>query len=119
MEAATAEGWRPLVARIFPEWGLEAEVDRALAVMACESAADPFVMTPSTPSGSHVVGLFQHKDAYWAERASRAGIAGGDPLRPRDNVTVTAWLVRQSIDTGYPNGAWGHWHCGDLLGYWD
>ena len=119
LSASTAEAWRPLVSRIFPEWGLEAEIERALGVIACESAGDPFVTTPSIPAGSNVVGLFQHKDIFWAERASRAGIPGGDPLRPQDNITVAAWLVRRSIDTGSPNGAWGHWSCGGILGYWN
>ena len=45
--AAAAEEWRPLVTDVFTEWGLEAEIDRALAVAACESLADPMITTPA------------------------------------------------------------------------
>jgi hypothetical protein len=115
--AGAADEWRPLVNEVFSAWDLEEEIERAVAVVACESLGDPFVTTPSR-NGSEVIGLFQHSSTYWDDRAADAGIPGGSPLAPRDNVTVAAWLVRRSIDLGDANGPWHHFDCGRLLGFW-
>jgi peptidoglycan hydrolase-like protein with peptidoglycan-binding domain len=116
-DAAAAEEWRPLITEVFTDWDLEEEIDRAVAVAACEGLADPMIATPAG-SGYYWIGLFQHTDRYWEARAARADIAGFGPFDPRSNVIVAALLVRESIDGEHSRGAWGHFGCGKLLGYW-
>jgi Ca2+-binding RTX toxin-like protein len=110
-----AEEWRPLIADVFTEWGLEDEIDHAVAVVACESLADPMITTP-TGSGHYWIGLFQHTDRYWDARTGRAGIDGASPYDPRSNATVAALLVAESEDSS--RGPWAHFGCGKLLGFW-
>ena len=117
-DPAAAEEWRPLVTGVFTEWGLEAEIDRAVAIVACESLADPMITTPAGGSGYFWIGLFQHTDRYWDARAKRAGIPKASPYDPRANAIVAALLVRESIDGGHSRGPWGHFGCGKILGYW-
>ena len=114
----SGEPWRPLVTEVFTEWGLEDEIDRAVAVLACESHGDPFINNPNHPQGGGVWGLFQHWDVAWENRSTAAGIPGASPLDARSNATVAAWLVKESIEEPHANGPWGHWACGLLLGYW-
>ena len=115
---AAAEEWRTLVTEVFTEWDLKAEIDRALAIVACESLADPMITTPAGGSGYFWIGLFQHTDRYWDARAVRAGIGKASPYDPRANAVVAALLVRESIDGGHSRGPWGHFGCGKILGYW-
>lgn len=90
-----AERWRPLVERYFrPD-----DVDRALAVIRCESGGDPRAANPH----SSARGLFQHLARLWPKRAARAGRPGADIFDPDDNVAVAAWLV-------YHGGGWSHWN---------
>ena len=103
---------------MFTEWGLEGEVDRAVAIVACESSGDPFITTPSTPDGAEVIGLFQHKSIYWQDRAAWAGIPGASPFDPRSNTVVAAWLVDRSLRNGDSEGGWSHFDCGRILGFW-
>lgn len=97
---AEADDWRSLVG-----WYFDAtDVDRAVAVLRCESGGDATAKNPySTASG-----LFQHLGSLWDERAADAGRPGADIFDPVANVAVAAWLV-------YEGGGWGHWnpsrHC--------
>lgn len=90
---AEVERWRPLVAQYFPD------VDKALAVMWCESRGDP----SATNLSSGAAGLFQHLPKYWQDRSAAAGWAGADIYDPEANVAVAGWLRR--------TGGWGHWAC--------
>jgi hypothetical protein len=96
-----AEGWRLLIGQFFePD-----DVDRAVAVVACESHGDPNAANP----GSSARGLFQHLERLWPERAEEAGFAGASIYDPIANTAVAAWLVYHD-----PIG-WNHWaaskHC--------
>ncbi len=94
-EPARLDDWRPLV-ELFFEGG---DVDRAMAVMACESRGDRWAKNPrSTASG-----LFQHLASLWPPRAAAAGYSGADVFDPVANVAVAAWLV-------YDGGGWRHWN---------
>ena len=92
--------WRPLVERHF----LPEDVERALAVIECESGGDPGAANPY----SSARGLFQHLGSAWDDRAIDAGLPGADIFDPVDNIAVAAWLV-------YEGGGWSHWaasgHC--------
>lgn len=94
------EAWRGLVATHFPA----GDVDRALRVIACESAGDPGAANPR----SSARGLFQHLGRFWPERSAKAGVGGASILDPSANVAVAAWLVAEG-------GGWSHWnpsrHC--------
>jgi peptidoglycan hydrolase-like protein with peptidoglycan-binding domain len=126
-DAAAAEEWRGVITQAFTERGLEAEIDHALAVVACESLGDPFITTPSSPDGAFVVGLFQHKDIYWASRSASAGIPGASALDPLANARVAAWMVARSIalhgdDPDVERPGWVHWVCDEGLverGLWE
>lgn len=94
-EVASVEDWRPLVAHFFRP----RDVDRALAVIRCESRGDPTAANPR----SSARGLFQILGRYWPRRSLRAGWAGADILDPVANTAVAAWLV-------YEGGGWSHWN---------
>jgi hypothetical protein len=82
------------VERYFPA----SEVDKAVLVAQCESNFDANVRGGG---GNNYVGLFQHADWVWADRAAKAGFAGADWWDPEANVAVSAWLL---------NGDdWWHW----------
>ena len=115
--AAAAEEWRPLITDVFTEWELEDEIERAIAVAACESLADPMITTPAG-AGFYWIGLFQHTYRYWDARTARAGIAGASPFDPHANAVVAALLVKESINGEHRNGPWAHFGCGQLLGFW-
>ena len=116
-----------MITEAFSERGLEAEIGHAMAIVACESLGDPFITTPSIPEGSHVVGLFQHKDIYWADRAAAAGLPGASSLDPVANARVAAWMVASSLqahsdDPTVQRPAWVHWSCDEILvdrGLWE
>lgn len=85
--------WRPVVAAHFPA----NQVNRALAVIWCESKGNPNAANPR----SSARGLFQHLERYWPARSSKAGYAGASILNPEANTAVAAYLVRTS--------GWHHW----------
>ncbi|HSQ37006.1 MAG TPA: peptidoglycan-binding protein [Acidimicrobiia bacterium] len=124
---ASVEEWRSVITAAFSEQGLEAEIEHAMAIVACESLGDPFITSPSNPDGAHVVGLFQHKDSYWERRAAAAGLAGASALDPVANARVAAWMVASSIqahadDPEVQRPGWAHWVCDELLvdrGLWE
>lgn len=124
---ASVEEWRSVITEAFVERGLEAEVEHAMAIVACESLGDPFITTPSIPQGTHVVGLFQHKDTYWERRAASAGLPGASALDPAANARVAAWMVASSIaansdDPEVERPGWVHWVCDEILverGLWE
>lgn len=92
---AGAEGWRLLVEHFFEP----PDVDRALAVMSCESNGDPDAKNPrSTASG-----LFQHLASQWGPRAEAIGYPDAGVFDPVANVAAAAWLV-------YHGGGWSHWN---------
>ena len=65
------------------------DVDKALAVISCESGGDPNAQNPS----SGAAGLFQHIPRYWPERASAVGLPGASIFDPVANVSAAAYLV--------------------------
>ena len=94
-EVTSVEDWRPLVEQFFrPQ-----DVNRALAVIRCESRGDPTAANPR----SSARGLFQILGRYWPRRSVQAGWAGADILDPVANTAVAAWLV-------YHRGGWSHWN---------
>jgi hypothetical protein len=90
------ERWRGLVGAHFPP----GHVDDALSVMHCESRGNPNAMHPI----SRASGLFQHLPKFWDSRSRQAGIPGANIMDPVANVTVAAWLFKQS-------NTWDHWSC--------
>ncbi len=79
------EEWRTLVAAYFAP----SDVDKALAVISCESGGDPNAQNRS----SGAAGLFQHIPRYWAERAAAVGLPGASIFDPVANVSASAYLV--------------------------
>lgn len=132
------EQWRPLLTRVFAEWGLDAEkcgprgcvgpqIENALVIMRCESSGIPFATAgPDTEQG--VVGLFQHRRVYWTERVARARSRGfsalpadATPWNPEHNIIVAALLVWESRETLIGNLDFGRpWSDGPQpFGHWD
>lgn len=72
--------------------------DKAVAVASCESGLNPYARSP----GNHL-GLMQHHEDYWAERARRYGFAGHHWTDPVAQAFVTARMVR--------DGGWSPWSC--------
>ncbi len=93
-EVRSVEDWRPLVEVFFRP----RDVERALAVIRCESGGDPTAANPR----SSARGLFQILRRYWPRRSVQAGWEGADILDPVANTAVAAWLV-------YHGGGWSHW----------
>ncbi len=98
--------WRGHVA----VWFRSGDVERVLAIIFCESsgrwnAAGPVIAS----TGMQALGLLQHLDGYWPERAIKADAAGyhnhGDIWSPTDQMAVSAWLAYNT-----PQG-FGHWVC--------
>jgi hypothetical protein len=132
------EQWRPLLTRIFTEWGLDEEkcgpkgcvgpqIENALVIMRCESSGIPFA-TAGPDSEQGVVGLFQHRRAYWSERVARARSRGfsqipadATPWNPEHNIIVAALLVWESRETLIGNLSYGRpWSDGpEPWGHWD
>jgi hypothetical protein len=132
------EQWRPLVTRVFTEWGLDKEkcgpkgcvgpqIENALVIMRCESDGIPFATNgPDTEWG--VVGLYQHRKIFWADRVARARARGfsalpadATPWNPEHNVIVAALLVWESRETLIGNLNYGRpWSDGpEPWGHWD
>ncbi len=89
------EDWRPLVTVFFKP----RHVERALAIIRCESGGDSQATNPM----SSAAGLFQHLGSQWQERTSEAGMEGADIMDPVASVEMVAWLV-------YDGGGWSHWN---------
>lgn len=114
--ALGAEQWRPVVAEVFADWGLDrtkcatrngiefcisSQVDNAIRVMACESNGVPFAENRS----SGAAGLFQNLPYYWSERVNRVRVLHPDKSNlpadasiwnPEHNSIVAALLVWES-----------------------
>ena len=92
----TVEQWRPLVAAYFPP----DQVEKALAVMACESGGNPNAHNPSGATG-----LMQVL-ASWADNF---GLSPDDLYDPATNLMV----ARALYDDGLSRTGWGwvHWVC--------
>ncbi|NIA24382.1 MAG: transglycosylase SLT domain-containing protein [Gammaproteobacteria bacterium] len=75
--------------------------------MYCESGGNPDAKNPY----STATGLFQFLRGTWAIASVRAGFGGYSRLDPEANIASAAWLVKYSIRTQHPGGAWGHWSC--------
>jgi len=97
------ERWRPIVTEAVFAWGGdEADVNRFLRIMQCESAGIPTAKNPSSSAS----GLMQQLARYWPQRASAAGMPSADVFDPYANIWVSAWLALAA-----PGGGWGHWVC--------
>lgn len=90
------ERWRPVVETYFePE-----DVERAMAVLRCESTGDPEAANPS----SSARGLFQHLESEWERRLDLSGWPGDTSIYdPVANTAVAAYLV-------YKGGGWSNWN---------
>jgi len=113
---AGVEQWRPIVAEVFADWGLDqtkcatrngiefcvsGQVDNALRIMRCESNGIPFAENPH----SGAAGLFQNLPYYWQSRVDRVRTfyssmsnlpAGASIWNPEHNTVVAAMLVYES-----------------------
>lgn len=87
------ERWRPWLEIYFHPW----EIERALAVMRCESLGDPYAVNPSSGAS----GLFQHMPEYWEERSTRFAWGGYGIMEVDANIAVAASLVHHE--------GWHHW----------
>ena len=85
-------------------------VDRVLAIIECESSGRWNAVGSEIKHLDMVaLGLLQHLDGYWLDRAAKAEAAGyhnhGDIWSPTDQMAVSAWLAYNT-----PQG-FGHWVC--------
>jgi len=106
IQASFVEEWRPLVS----VWFRSEHVDRVLAIIECESSGRWNAIGPEIKHLDMVaLGLMQHLDGYWLDRAEKAEAAGyhnhGDIWSPTDQMAVSAWLAYQT-----PQG-FSHWVC--------
>jgi len=106
IQASFVEEWRPLVS----VWFRSEHVDRVLAIIECESSGRWNAVGPEIRHLDMVaLGLLQHLDGYWLDRAAKAEAAGyhnhGDIWSPTDQMAVGAYLAY-----GTPQG-FGHWVC--------
>ena len=106
IQASFVEEWRPLVS----VWFRSEHVDRVLAIIECESSGRWNAIGPEIRHLDMVaLGLLQHLDGYWLDRAEKAEAAGyhnhGDIWSPIDQMAVSAWLAYQT-----PQG-FSHWVC--------
>jgi len=106
IQASFVEEWRPLVS----VWFRSEHVDRVLAIIECESSGRWNAIGPEIRHLDMVaLGLLQHLDGYWLDRAEKAEAAGyhnhGDIWSPTDQMAVSAWLAYQT-----PQG-FSHWVC--------
>ena len=106
IQASFVEEWRPLVS----VWFRSEHVDRVLAIIECESSGRWNAVGPEIRHLDMVaLGLLQHLDGYWLDRAEKAEAAGyhnhGDIWSPTDQMAVGAYLAY-----GTPQG-FGHWVC--------
>ncbi|MBP1632819.1 MAG: calcium-binding protein, partial [Acidobacteria bacterium] len=119
-DPAAAEEWWDLIEQAFNERA------QAKQIAACESMGDIFQLSPSSPAGATVDGLFQHKSIYWENRAIAAGYPGASVFDPLANARVAAWMVAVDIewDLDHPvvppespreRWAWIDWACDEAL----
>jgi len=106
IQASFVEEWRPLVS----VWFRSEHVDRVLAIIECESSGRWNAVGSEIRHLDMVaLGLLQHLDGYWLDRAAKAEAAGyhnhGDIWSPTDQMAVGAYLAY-----GTPQG-FGHWVC--------
>ena len=106
IQASFVEEWRPLVS----VWFRSEHVDRVLAIIECESSGRWNAIGPEIKHLDMVaLGLLQHLDGYWLDRAEKAEAAGyhnhGDIWSPTDQMAVSAYLAYQT-----PQG-FSHWVC--------
>ena len=106
IQASFVEEWRDLVS----VWFRSADVDRVLAIIECESSGRWNAVGPEIKHLDMVaLGLMQHLDGYWLDRAVKAEAAGyhnhGDIWSPSDQMAVSAYLAYNT-----PQG-FSHWVC--------
>lgn len=98
-EGAGVEQWRPLVQAYFPG----DQVEKALAVMACESGGNPNADNPV----SSAAGLFQFLKSTWDNMVPLSVTGGsyssGQVYDPEANVRSAAWLLAAA--------GWSQWSC--------
>lgn len=97
--AGGVEQWRYLVVAYFPA----DQVDKAMAVMACESGGNPNADNPS----SSAAGLFQFLKSTWDNMVplsvTGGSYASGQVYDPEANVRAAAWLLAAE--------GWSQWSC--------
>ena len=100
-----ADEWRPLVTAYFRS----EDVERVLAIIACESSGDPNALNPAPTAHGHATGLLQHLEDFWPERviaANEAGYTnGGDIWDAEDQMAVSAYLAYRTPQR------FTHWVC--------
>ena len=106
IQASFVEEWRDLVS----VWFRSSDVNRVLAIIECESSGRWNAIGPEVKHLDMVaLGLMQHLDGYWPDRAIKAEAAGyhnhGDIWSPTDQMAVSAYLAYNT-----PQG-FGHWVC--------
>jgi len=106
IQIAFVEEWRDLVA----VWFRSSDVDRVLTIIECESSGRWNAIGPEIKHLDMVaLGLMQHLDGYWPDRAAKAEAAGyhnhGDIWSPSDQMAVSAYLAYNT-----PQG-FSHWVC--------
>jgi len=106
IQASFVEEWRDLVS----VWFRSSDVDRVLAIIECESSGRWNAIGPEIKHLDMVaLGLMQHLDGYWLDRAVKAEAAGyhnhGDIWSPSDQMAVSAYLAYNT-----PQG-FSHWVC--------
>lgn len=87
---------RALVSKYFDE----ADVNRAIRVMWCESTFNP----TASNSDTGAMGLFQHLPEFWVDRTAAAGFPGAEPSDPEANVAAAAYAI-------YDEGGWDVFNC--------
>jgi hypothetical protein len=106
IQASFVEEWRDLVS----VWFRSSDVNRVLAIIECESSGRWNAVGPEIKHLDMVaLGLMQHLDGYWPDRAIKAEAAGyhnhGDIWSPTDQMAVSAYLAYNT-----PQG-FSHWVC--------
>lgn len=96
---SNVEQWRGLVEAYFPA----GEVEKAMAVMACESGGNPNADNPS----SSAAGLFQFLKSTWDNmvpiEVTGGSYSSGQVYDPEANVRAAAWLLAAE--------GWSQWSC--------
>lgn len=96
---------RPLVQMLrcaVRRWPVPGGIEKAMAVVACESSFNPFAVNPK----SKTAGLFQQHPAYWHKRWLRWGKSLNTPpfpTNPWSNIIVSIRIVNAY--------GWSAWSC--------